>query len=103
MKSSSGDRGGELILIGLAILFIVLKLTGDIDWPWLWVLCPIWIAPAFVLAAYVLILGIAGIVCIVPAIVLLFAFVFMIIVEAIENARRDQKGGKVQLKAKDVL
>lgn len=27
----------------LAIVFIVLKLTGYITWPWLWVLAPIWI------------------------------------------------------------
>ena len=27
----------------LAILFIGLKLTGVITWPWLWVLSPIWI------------------------------------------------------------
>ena len=28
----------------LTILFIILKLTGAITWPWLWVLCPLWIA-----------------------------------------------------------
>ena len=28
----------------LAILFIALKLTGVITWPWLWVLAPIWIS-----------------------------------------------------------
>ena len=27
----------------LALLFIGLKLCGVIDWPWLWVLSPIWI------------------------------------------------------------
>ena len=27
----------------LALIFIVLKLTGEIDWSWLWVLSPIWI------------------------------------------------------------
>ncbi len=39
-KSSSGgmDFGSVLTLI-----FIVLKLTGVIDWSWLWVLSPIWI------------------------------------------------------------
>lgn len=34
----------------LAILFIALKLTGVIAWPWLWVLCPLWIPLAIVLA-----------------------------------------------------
>ena len=28
----------------LGIVFIVLKLTGFIDWPWIWVLSPIWIS-----------------------------------------------------------
>jgi len=27
----------------LALLFIALKLTGYINWPWLWVLSPIWL------------------------------------------------------------
>lgn len=27
----------------LALIFIVLKLTGYISWSWLWVLSPIWI------------------------------------------------------------
>ena len=26
----------------LAVLFIALKLTKQIDWPWVWVLAPIW-------------------------------------------------------------
>ena len=33
----------------LTILFIGLKLTNYIDWPWLWVLSPIWIPIAIVL------------------------------------------------------
>lgn len=28
----------------LAIVFIVLKLTGFINWSWIWVLSPIWIS-----------------------------------------------------------
>lgn len=28
----------------LQILFIALKLTGFIDWSWIWVLSPIWIS-----------------------------------------------------------
>ena len=27
----------------LTILFVALKLTGQIDWSWLWVLSPMWI------------------------------------------------------------
>ena len=32
----------------LTIVFITLKLTGYIDWSWLWVLSPIWISIALV-------------------------------------------------------
>lgn len=28
----------------LTIAFIVLKLTGVIDWSWVWVLAPIWVS-----------------------------------------------------------
>jgi hypothetical protein len=28
----------------LALLFIVLKLAGVIDWPWPWILSPIWLS-----------------------------------------------------------
>jgi len=28
----------------VALVFIILKLTGDINWPWHWVLAPVWIA-----------------------------------------------------------
>ena len=36
----------------LTLLFIGLKLAGVIDWPWLWVLSPLWIGAIllFVLA-----------------------------------------------------
>ena len=31
----------------LALLFIALKLTGYINWSWIWVLSPIWITISF--------------------------------------------------------
>lgn len=36
----------------LAVLFIGLKLTGYIDWSWLWVLAPLWLPVAFVLTIF---------------------------------------------------
>lgn len=42
----------------LAILFIALKLIGIIDWPWIWVLCPIWIGWSIIF----LFLGIWGLI-----------------------------------------
>ena len=33
----------------LALLFIGLKLTGHIDWSWVWVLSPLWVKASFAL------------------------------------------------------
>jgi hypothetical protein len=38
----------------LAILFIGLKLTGNIDWSWWWVLSPLWIPVGIVLSLFAL-------------------------------------------------
>jgi hypothetical protein len=39
-KAASGGMG----LCGvLTTIFVVLKLIGVIDWPWVWVLSPLWI------------------------------------------------------------
>lgn len=44
MSNSSAPTSGGIGFGGmLAILFIGLKLTGYITWPWLWVLAPLWI------------------------------------------------------------
>lgn len=41
--------------VPLALIFITLKLTGVINWSWLWVLSPLWIPVTILLS--VLILG----------------------------------------------
>ena len=46
----------------LTIVFIVLKLIGVIDWPWIWVLSPIWIS--FIIAIIVFIIVIIVVYCI---------------------------------------
>ena len=48
-KNTSG--GGDVFLSLLQVLFIGLKLTGYIAWPWLWVLSPTWILPLLILFA----------------------------------------------------
>lgn len=54
-KSSSDYSGGGIGFFGLlAIVFITLKLIGTIDWPWIWILSPIW-APIAILIAIVII------------------------------------------------
>lgn len=40
-------RTGGVFFPLLTVLFIGLKLTGHIAWPWVWVLSPIWIPAAF--------------------------------------------------------
>jgi hypothetical protein len=42
-SSSSSTSGGIGFSGALTILFVGLKLTGHISWPWLWVLAPAWI------------------------------------------------------------
>lgn len=49
MKESSNDINVQgtgctgLLAILLTVLFVALKLTGYIDWSWVWVLSPLWI------------------------------------------------------------
>jgi hypothetical protein len=59
-KSSCTINCGTPFVSLLAVAFIILKLTGFIDWGWIWVLAPIWItgiitvvALAILLIAYV--------------------------------------------------
>ena len=42
-KTSTTVNGGIGFCGLLTIVFIVLKLLGKIDWPWIWVLAPLWI------------------------------------------------------------
>lgn len=51
---------GILGILGVA--FIVLKLTGYIDWSWWWVTAPFWGPIALLIGIIVLVLLIAGIV-----------------------------------------
>lgn len=53
----------------LTILFIGLKLTGHIDWSWLWVLAPLWLP-------WVAVFGFFGFVMLVGGIVALAAVIF---------------------------
>lgn len=39
----------------LGLIFITLKLTGHITWPWLWVLAPFWIP--LIVALFILIVA----------------------------------------------
>jgi predicted membrane protein len=44
-NSSSSSSSSGIGFIGvLTIAFIVLKLIGQVDWSWWWVLSPVWIS-----------------------------------------------------------
>lgn len=51
-KSAGGGMG---ICSVLTIVFIVLKLTGVIDWKWVWVLAPTLIPLALIVVGFLLI------------------------------------------------
>lgn len=48
-KSSSSASGGIGVLGLLGVAFVVLKLTGVINWSWWWVTAPFWGGFALVL------------------------------------------------------
>ena len=39
----------------LTLVFITLKLVGIIDWPWIWVLSPIWISLVLVILVLIVV------------------------------------------------
>ena len=53
-KTSNGISLTTLLLV----VFIVLKLTNNIDWSWWWVTSPLWIPVLFVLGVFFIILSI---------------------------------------------
>jgi hypothetical protein len=60
-KSSSSSSSGIGVLGLLGVAFVVLKLTGFINWSWWWVTLPFWgglalvfIIPAIIAIIYVL-------------------------------------------------
>lgn len=44
----------------LGLVFLVLKLTGAVAWPWVWVLAPFWIPVAMVAAGALTLLVLIG-------------------------------------------
>ena len=55
-KQKTKIRSGIIGFGGLlTLIFITLKLCGVIGWSWWWVLSPLWIPLAFVLAIFVVI------------------------------------------------
>jgi hypothetical protein len=57
---ASGGLGLSTILF---VVFLVLKLTGQIDWSWWWVTAPLWGGLALVVAVVAIIVAVWGIIC----------------------------------------
>lgn len=55
-------RGGTSICTVLLLIFLVLKLTGTINWSWWWVLAPLW-APLAIVVFILIIWLITGLLC----------------------------------------
>ena len=57
MSSSSSSSSSGIGFSGaLTVLFVGLKLTHVISWPWLWVLSPLWISALIAIAILTIIL-----------------------------------------------
>lgn len=52
--------GGIGFLGLLTIVFIALRLTGYISWPWIWVLGPLWIPIALVVLLFAIAWALGG-------------------------------------------
>ena len=58
------------------VVFLILKLTGTVDWSWWIVTLPLWIGPALVIGSIAVVLGIILGVLIIAGIVALVAYIF---------------------------
>jgi uncharacterized membrane protein YtjA (UPF0391 family) len=54
-KSSSNSSSGMGLASVLFVVFLVLKLTGNIDWSWWWVTTPLWGGIALVILVILII------------------------------------------------
>jgi hypothetical protein len=61
MINNMKESGIGLDII-LFVVFLILKLTGNIDWSWWWVTSPLWIPFAIVIVFIILGLIITGII-----------------------------------------
>lgn len=56
MNNKTVKSGGMGVLSILTLIFIVLKLTNNIDWSWLWVLSPLWISTLLFIILFAIIM-----------------------------------------------
>lgn len=56
MKDKNVRNSGMGFISVLTLIFIVLKLTNNINWSWVWVLSPIWISIILIILMFGIIL-----------------------------------------------
>jgi hypothetical protein len=61
MSDKNSASGGIGIGMVLFIVFLVLKLTGNIDWSWWWVTAPLWGPITFMIVFAIVVFVIATI------------------------------------------
>ncbi|MGN7360035.1 hypothetical protein ACTHPF_27020 [Paenibacillus sp. SAF-054] len=62
-QSNSSQKSGGIGVIGLlGVAFVVLKLTGYIDWSWWWVTIPFWGGLAIVFSIWLICIITLGII-----------------------------------------
>lgn len=49
----------NLLVVWMTVLFVALKLTGHVDWSWLWVLSPLWVYLIVFLIMLLVVVGVA--------------------------------------------
>lgn len=54
MKNDKWAIKEIITMYGLTLIFIILKITGNINWFWVWVLSPIWIRLILLLTLYLI-------------------------------------------------
>ncbi|MGG4552596.1 hypothetical protein [Paenibacillus humicus] len=69
-KQNEGKSGGIGVLGLLGVAFVVLKLTGVIDWSWWWVTLPFWGG---------LVLGL---------VIIFLVYIVSVVIEVLESSRR---------------
>lgn len=56
--SNNKNNGGFGLPVILFIVFLVLKLTNNIDWSWIWITSPLWIPFALIFSIVISIFAI---------------------------------------------
>ncbi|NLO28294.1 MAG: hypothetical protein GX113_08990 [Actinobacteria bacterium] len=58
----AASNSGTLVFLLFAV-FLVLKLTGVVDWSWWWVTSPLWLAVLATAAVLILVGGVGFMIC----------------------------------------